>query len=67
VTARAFQEHVCPAVGCPGRNSRKPGPVGADLPSVREEAGCFFWVIQQSMLLDVAQESRLSPSGDVLL
>ena len=25
VTAGTFQEHVCPAVGCPGRNSRSPG------------------------------------------
>jgi len=38
--------------------------VGADVPSVRE-AVCFLWVIQQSKV--VAQEFRLSPSGDVLL
>ena len=25
VTSRTFLEHVCPAVGCPGRNSRRPG------------------------------------------
>jgi len=43
-----FLEHVCPAVGCPGRNSRRPGlSIGADVPSMREEAGCFLWVIQQ--------------------
>jgi len=38
--------------------------VGADVPSVRE-AVCFLWVIQQFKV--VAQEFRLSPSGDVLL
>jgi len=25
--------------------------VGADFPSVREEAGCFLWVIQQSKVV----------------
>jgi len=25
--------------------------VGADVPSVREEAGCFLWVIQQSKVV----------------
>jgi len=41
--------------------------VGADVPEVREEAGCSFGLYNSSRLLDVAQESRLSPSGDVLL
>ena len=27
VTSGTFLEHVCPAVGCPGRNSRRPGLV----------------------------------------
>jgi len=26
VTAGAFLEHACQAVGCPGRTSRRPGP-----------------------------------------
>jgi len=26
VTAGAFLENICPAVGCPGQNSRRPGP-----------------------------------------
>jgi len=26
MNAGSFLDHVCPAVGCPGRHSRKPGP-----------------------------------------
>jgi len=36
--------------------------VGADVPLVSEETGCFLWVIQQPEV--VAQESRLSPSRE---
>jgi len=41
MTARAFQEHVCPAVGCPGRNSQKPGP-GWCRPSIGERRNWLF-------------------------
>jgi len=41
--------------------------VGADVSSAREEAGCFFGSYNSPRLLDVAQESRLSPSGDVFV
>ena len=39
--------------------------VGADVSSVRGETGCFLWAMEQFKV--VAQQSRLSPSGDVLL
>jgi len=53
VTAGTFLGRVCPVVGCPGRNSRRPGLpwVGADVPTAREETGCFLWVVQQSKVV----------------
>ena len=51
MTAGTFQEHVCPAVACPGRNSRRSGPGCSDIPSVRGDTGCFLWVIQQSKVV----------------
>jgi len=51
VTAGTFQEHVCPAVGCPGRNSRRPG-LGWCRHSIAEKRSCLFlWVIQQSKVV----------------
>jgi len=41
--------------------------VGADVPSLREEAGCFLWVMQQSKVVGCCPGVRLSASGDVLL
>jgi len=43
VTAGTFQEHVCPAVGCPGRNSRRPG-----LGWCRRSIGERSWVFPSS-------------------
>jgi len=40
--------------------------VGADVPMAREETGCFFGMYNSPRLLYVAQESMLSPSGDVV-
>jgi len=40
--------------------------VGADVPSVGEAGHCL-WAIQRLKLVASAQESRLSPSGDVVL
>jgi len=40
--------------------------VGADVPSVKKLA-VSFGLCNSPRLLDIAQESRLSPSGDVLL
>ena len=52
MTAGTFLGHVCPAVGCPGRNSQRPR-LGwcRDVPTAREEAGCFLWVVQQSKVV----------------
>ena len=48
MTVGTLLRHVCPAVGCPARGSHRPGTVGADVPSEREETGCFLCVVQQS-------------------
>ena len=68
VTAGTFQEHVCLAVGSPGRNSRKPG-LGCCQRSIGERRSWLFPLGYTTVprLLDVAQESRPTPSGDVLL
>ena len=50
-----FLEHVCLTVSCPGQNREGQVWVGADVPSVREEAGCFLWVYNSPWLLDVVQ------------
>jgi len=39
VTARTFLEHICPAVGCPGRHSRRPSP-GWCRRSIGESRNC---------------------------
>jgi len=51
VASGTFLEHVCPAVGCPGETREGQILVGAGVPSVREEAGCFLRVIQQSKVV----------------
>jgi len=60
--------HVCPAVGCPARDSRRPG-LGWCPRSISERRNWLFPLDHAAVqgLFDVAQESRLSPSGDVLL
>ena len=40
-------EHVCQAVGCPGRHSKCQVRDGVDFPSVREETGYSLWFVQQ--------------------
>jgi len=62
VAARSFLGHVCPAVGCPGRNSRRPG-LGWCRRSNSERRNWLF-PLGCPRLLDVAPESRLLPSGD---
>ena len=52
MTEGTSQEHVCPVVGCPGRNSQGQVWVGADVPAAREEAGCFRWVMLQSTVVE---------------
>jgi len=41
--------------------------VGANIPSVKEEAGYPFGLCSSSRLLAAAQDVRLSSSGDVVL
>ena len=52
VTSRTFVGHVCPAVGCPGRNSRRPG-LGWCPRSIGERRGLFplSYTIEQSRVV----------------
>ena len=51
VTPGNFQEHVCPGIGCLGRNSRRPG-LGWCRRSIGERRNCFFhWAIEQSKIV----------------
>ena len=52
MTAGTFPGHICPAVGCPNADTREGQVrVGADVPSVRGEAGCFPWAIKQTKIV----------------
>jgi len=64
VAAGTFLEHVCSAVGCPRRNSRRPD-LGWCRRAIgeRKKLAVSFGSYSSPRLLNVAQESRLSPSG----
>ena len=48
MTGYTFLENVCPAVDCPGWNSRRPGPGWCRLSNGESgQTGYFLWVMQQ--------------------
>ena len=63
-----FLEHVCQAVGCPGRHSRRPGPGWCRRSIDKKRKGLLpLRLAVAARLLAVAQKAGFSPSGDVVL
>ena len=67
MTAGTFLGHVYLAVGCPSRNSRRPGLGWCRRSNLqKKKLAVYFGLYSRPRLLDVAQESGLSPSRDVV-